>query len=148
MNDMSDKHKTRRAPTFIADAAAMEAYGASLLPHCREGGKVIFLYGDLGAGKTTLVRGLLRELGYEGNVKSPTFTLVETYELQNITLHHFDLYRLHDPDELENIGIRDYVEMGSICIIEWPEKAQFYLPLPHLSCYIDILHDGRNVTRE
>ncbi len=131
---------------FIATSEDMEEFGTKLADLCLTGGKVIFLYGNLGAGKTTLVRGFLRGLGHAGNVKSPTFTLVESYELPQIVIHHFDLYRISDPEELEYIGIRDYFQENSICIFEWPEKAQSLLPSPHISCYIDILKNGRNVT--
>ncbi|MFN7096078.1 MAG: tRNA (adenosine(37)-N6)-threonylcarbamoyltransferase complex ATPase subunit type 1 TsaE [Gammaproteobacteria bacterium] len=130
----------------IATSEDMEALGATLIKYCQTGGKVFFLYGNLGAGKTTLVRGFLRGLGYQGKVKSPTFTLVESYELPELTIHHFDLYRIADPDELTYIGFRDYIQENSICIFEWPEKAQKCLPSPYISCYIDILKDGRNVT--
>lgn len=133
---------------YLPDVTAMEQVGADLAAHCVVGGKIIFLQGNLGAGKTTLVRGFLRALGYEGKVKSPTYTLVESYELDNITIHHFDLYRIHEPEELEAMGLRDYLQPHTICLIEWPEKNRSYLPSPHFSCYIDILESGRNITIE
>jgi tRNA threonylcarbamoyladenosine biosynthesis protein TsaE len=97
---------------------------------------LVFLQGDLGAGKTTLVRGFLRGLGFAGQVKSPTYTLVEPYEIQHKQLFHFDLYRLQDPAELLHIGIADYFATPCIALIEWPERALEQLPIPDLTCYI------------
>src|SRR5690606_367478 len=91
-------------------------------------GEIIFLQGPLGAGKTTLVRGFFRALGYQGTIKSPTYTLVESYLINNQPYFHFDLYRLAHPHELFDIGFEDYLQINSICLIEWPEKAKEILP--------------------
>ncbi len=111
-------------------------------------GLIIFLYGPLGAGKTTLTRGILRGLGYRQKVKSPTYTLVEPYEVNGIRIFHFDFYRLEDPKELEYIGIQDYFSLNAICLIEWPEKGAPLLPTSDLSCYISFKDQGRELCLE
>lgn len=106
---------------------------------------VLFLYGDLGSGKTTLVRGFLRALGIQSKIKSPTYTLVEPYEVNGNPIYHFDLYRLSSPQELEFIGMKEYFTKNSICLIEWPEKGFPLLSDCDLACYIEILGTKRNV---
>jgi tRNA threonylcarbamoyladenosine biosynthesis protein TsaE len=109
---------------------------------------IIFLNGPLGAGKTTFTRGFLRALGYDAKVKSPTYTLVEPYEIAGKKIFHFDLYRLTDVNELEQIGIRDYFAKPAICLIEWPEHGFPLLPVADLTCHIAFSDKGREITIE
>jgi tRNA threonylcarbamoyladenosine biosynthesis protein TsaE len=120
------------ATFHLADADATEAAGARLAPTLT-GGMVVTLSGDLGAGKTTLVRGLLRALGWRGPVKSPTYPLVEHYPFSSIYFYHFDFYRFADPNEWETAGFSDCFHAGSTCLIEWPERVAGRLPLPDLA---------------
>lgn len=115
-----------------SDTEALGARVAGAVP----GVRLIYVRGPLGAGKTTFVRGLLRALGYAGAVKSPTFTLVEPYEIGALSLCHFDLYRIADPAELEFLALRDYIGSEAICIVEWPERAGALLPAPDLNVMI------------
>jgi len=127
---------------YLPNEAATLDLGAQIAQQFRSGG-IIKLHGDLGAGKTTLVRGLLRELGYQGTVKSPTYTLVEPYQLADRTIYHFDLYRLADPEELEYMGMRDYLTEDALCILEWPEKGGAYIPQAQLMINIQMHLAGR-----
>lgn len=108
-----------------------------------QAGQVIYLQGPLGAGKTTFARALIQALGYQGQVVSPTFTIVEPYELPEFTLFHFDLYRIEDPQELFNIGIHDYFSADSVSLIEWPERATSILPKADIDCQITFSEAGR-----
>lgn len=129
----------------LPDEAATLALGARLAKILRPGWTV-YLRGDLGAGKTTLVRGMLRALGYSGRVKSPTYTLVEPYELPGLTLHHYDLYRMNDPREWLDAGFRDDFSGTICCVVEWPEKAAGLLPEPDIEVRLDIAGEGRMAT--
>jgi tRNA threonylcarbamoyladenosine biosynthesis protein TsaE len=131
-----------RLQRALADAAATQSLGASLAAALRPGMSV-WLSGDLGAGKTTLVRGLLRALHFEGRVKSPTYTLVELYSFSSFNLYHFDLYRFADPMEWEEAGFREHFNAHSICLVEWPEKAVGCLPEPDLLIRLEFAGDGR-----
>lgn len=111
----------------LPDEAATLALGA-LVARGLQPGLNIYLSGELGAGKTTFVRGLLRELGFEGRVKSPTYALVELYVISRLNLYHFDFYRFRDPEEWHEAGFRDLFSPSNICLVEWPEKARDLLP--------------------
>ncbi len=126
----------------IKTPIAMQKLGATIAAVC-ESGCVIYLNGELGAGKTTLVRGFLRKLGYQGHVRSPTFTLFEPYQLDIMPVYHFDLYRLINPEEFMYIGGREYFTAQSVCLIEWPERGAGFLSAADLVCNFDFDAKGR-----
>lgn len=128
----------------LDNETATLALGAALAMQCA-GGTIIHLRGPLGAGKTTLVRGMLQALGHKGRVKSPTYSLVESYELGEKTVHHFDLYRLGDAEEIEWMGLRDYLTESALALIEWPERGEGFLPPPDLDIQLDYGSSGRIV---
>lgn len=128
----------------VPEAADMEALGARLAASLGKT-RLIYVHGPLGAGKTTLVRGMLHALGHVGAVKSPTFTLVEPYDLGGRPIYHFDLYRLNDPEELEFLGMRDYLHGEGVCVVEWAERAQGVLPAPDIDVMIQATEKGRMV---
>jgi len=124
--------------------AAQIAFGRRIAEHLRPP-CVIYLEGDLGTGKTTLARGMLRGLGHTGPVRSPTYTLLEPYELQTVHLYHLDLYRLGDPEELEYLGLRDLLDGESLLLVEWPERGKGILPPPDVSIRIAHAGEGRDL---
>jgi tRNA threonylcarbamoyladenosine biosynthesis protein TsaE len=129
----------------IPDEQAQGALGerlAALLPEQL----VVFLEGDLGTGKTTLVRGILRGLGHRGPVRSPTYTLIEPYEIADRQIYHLDLYRLSDPEELEYLGLRDLIARDAVLLVEWPDRGAGQLPQPDLHIALDYLPEGRRLT--
>lgn len=126
----------------LADEQATRAFGAALAP-LLPGRATVFLQGNLGAGKTTLVRALLRAAGHDGPVRSPTYTLVEPYRLARGSYYHLDLYRLSDPEELEYLGLRDMLAEDCVLLIEWPERGEAALPRPDLRIRLESAGSGR-----
>ena len=109
-------------------------------------GMVIYLRGDLGAGKTTLARGILHALGVTDRIKSPTYTLVEPYIISSLYLYHFDFYRLRHPDEWVDAGFREYFNSAAVCLVEWPDQAGGQLPPADVAIELAVDGDARNVT--
>ena len=134
---------TETYSTQILKDEAATVHAAGVLATQLKPGQVIYLHGDLGAGKTTLVRGILHALGHVGKVKSPTYTIVEPYNLPIASCYHFDLYRFQDAEEWEAAGFRDYFNSNSICLVEWPERAEQVLPHADIEIRFDILPHGR-----
>ncbi|MFA9440509.1 tRNA (adenosine(37)-N6)-threonylcarbamoyltransferase complex ATPase subunit type 1 TsaE [Uliginosibacterium sp. sgz301328] len=127
---------------YLQDESATEALGA-WLADVVEPGLVIWLSGDLGAGKTTLTRGLLRALGHAGSVKSPTYTLIEPYVVSKIPLYHFDFYRFSDPEEFLDAGLEEYFAGDAVCLVEWADKAGPYVPRPDIEIRLVVEGNGR-----
>lgn len=134
---------------WLANEAATVKIGKKLANALKsvasDQGVVIFLHGTLGAGKTTFTRGVIQGLGHQGAVKSPTYTIVEPYEQLEPATWHFDLYRLGDPEELEFMGIRDYLAPGNVCLVEWPERGAGILPEPDLDLTLTPTGEGRTL---
>lgn len=130
--------------TTLPDEPATLALGAALAP-CLAPGLVVYLKGELGAGKTTLVRGVLRALGHAGPVRSPTYALVELYEVSRLHLHHFDFYRFHDPREWIDAGFREAFNGHNVTLIEWPERAGGMLPPADVEIALALHGEGRSV---
>ncbi len=129
----------------LPDEAATRALGARLA-RVIEPGLFVYLHGDLGSGKTTLARGVLRGLGFQGRVKSPTYTLVELYTVSRLNLYHFDFYRFRDPKEWRDAGFSEYFSDTSVCLVEWPEKAAGLLPVADLEIALEFAGDGRDLS--
>ncbi len=128
----------------LPDEQATESIAARLAA-CLFSPLVLTFSGDIGAGKTTLIRAMLRRLGVHTAIKSPTFSLVESYQGTHLQIHHFDLYRIHDETELDYIGFRDYFSAKAICCIEWPERAPGYLAAPDIQCTLGLKGVGRQM---
>ncbi|MBL4852024.1 MAG: tRNA (adenosine(37)-N6)-threonylcarbamoyltransferase complex ATPase subunit type 1 TsaE [Gammaproteobacteria bacterium] len=129
-------------------ATITESFAKVLAQCCETRPLVIYLRGELGAGKTTFCRGFIHGLGHEGNVKSPTYTMVEPYQLSGLTVYHFDLYRIGSYKELEEMGVRDYFNGQSLCLIEWPERAEGELVKADISVALAYVGDERKLTIE
>jgi tRNA threonylcarbamoyladenosine biosynthesis protein TsaE len=127
------------------DESAMVIW-AQRLAGCLTAPLLLTFQGEIGAGKTTFIRAMLRALGVTGAIKSPTFSLVESYASSDLQLHHFDLYRIEDEVELDYLGFRDFLSPDAICCIEWPEKTSFCLGLADIQCVLQVVPAGRRLT--
>ncbi len=130
------------AQWYLADPEETTEWGMALAP-CLEAGLVLTFSGDLGAGKTALIRGILRGLGVTGTIRSPTYALLEIYELSRLYCYHFDFYRINNPESLEDSGFRECFRSDSLCFVEWPEKVSAWLPPADLALTLEPVGTGR-----
>ncbi len=145
MTKSSNEAANASKSCFLADESEQVALAGTVARHLKTS-FVMLLKGDLGAGKTTFARGFIQASGFDGVVKSPTYTLVEPYPITNDRMcYHFDLYRLADPEELEFTGARDYFNENDVCLVEWPEKAEGFLPPADWVCEFSYHDSGRNL---
>ncbi|MBV1870594.1 MAG: tRNA (adenosine(37)-N6)-threonylcarbamoyltransferase complex ATPase subunit type 1 TsaE [Gammaproteobacteria bacterium] len=139
--------KTEKITVTLADDAETISWGSKIALTLQKGA-IVYLQGELGAGKTTLCRGILRAYGHAGAVKSPTYTIIEPYELECVNVYHFDLYRMLDPEEWEYLGVDDYFSPKNVCLVEWPDKGRDYLPACDVTITLEYLNKGRRMTVE
>lgn len=147
MPSLDENGVTPKIKRHLSDESETGVFGAKLASVLVPG-LVVTLSGDLGAGKTALVRATLRALGYAGKVKSPTYALVEIYVISSLYLYHFDFYRFNDPEEWHEAGFREYFNDHSVCFVEWPEKAGNLLPAADIAIRLQIEGSGREITLE
>lgn len=131
--------------TFLVDEAATQSFATRLAEVGARAPLLIYFYGEIGAGKTTFIRAYLHASGVQGSVKSPSFALIEPYQLSDRMIYHIDLYRLSHAGEIEDIGLRDYFNSKSICCVEWPQHAGSALPPPDLAVTLDYCQTGRQL---
>jgi tRNA threonylcarbamoyladenosine biosynthesis protein TsaE len=137
---MLDFNQRFNLPTEAALLSLANSWGKELAQ-----GAIVYLEGTLGAGKTTFSRGLLHGIGHVGAVKSPTYTLVEPYDVNGNKIYHFDLYRLGHPEELEYLGIRDYLSDDALWLVEWPQRGEGYIPLADITLSLEVKGIGRDL---